>query len=119
MRRTRKNCSCSHGGSRKSRKLNKRKQKSRNLNKRQLSKRVRRHQRITKVKRDLTARRRHIPRQSRGGTGGITSYSAYANFRAEGVAPSDTFKSLPAEIPVSTTRNELVGNFPFSHMDKK
>ncbi len=94
MRRTRKSCGCSHGG-----------RKSRKLNKRKLSKKVRRRQRRSKVK--------------RGGTGGITSYSAYANFSAEGVAPQDTFKSLPAEIPVSTTRKELVGNFPFSWVDKK
>ena len=75
MRRTRKSCGCSRGGrkSRKlnNRKLNNRKPKSRKLNKRKLNKRDRR-QRITKVK--------------RGGTGGITSYSAYA---AEGVAPAE------------------------------
>ena len=46
----------------------------------------------------------------RGGTGWGAHYSKLANYRAEGVAPQHTFRSLPAEIPVSST-GKVLGNF--------
>jgi hypothetical protein len=76
--------------------------KSRKMHKRKLSKRVR-HRRRSKVK--------------RGGMGSQRAYSAHANFAAEGVAPNP-FKSLPAEMPVSTTQKILGNHSAFDHIIK-
>ena len=53
-------------------------------------------------------------RVRRGGSG-VTSFSIYSQAKM----PQSAFKSLPAEFPVSTTRKELGGYFPFERIGLK
>ena len=53
-------------------------------------------------------------RVKRGGSG-VTSSSIYSHAT---MSPS-AYKSLPAEVPVSTTRKELGGYFPFERIGLK
>jgi len=95
-------------------------------------KRRTRHTRRSKVKRDgirpfysganydvegVRGNFKSLPLQYKGGSrsSGVTSSSIYSH----ATMPSSAFKSLPAEIPVSTTRKELGGYFPFERIGLK